>query len=76
MKLSEFVSRVEVLYPGEDPEIRVAGNGGFLAIDDILSRDGYWDESFFGDSFETGRFAVVETIEVEATYSANTGDES
>ena len=61
MKLSELVSEANRLYPNSDPEIRVAGSGGFLVIDEVLTRDNYYDESFFGDEFEKGKFIVIET---------------
>ena len=61
MKLSEKVSIANKLYPNTDPEIRVAGSGGFLCVDDILPRSAYHDDDFFGNVWECGEFIVIET---------------
>jgi len=63
MKLSDLVSKANKLYPGEDPEIRISGPGGFLHIGKILPRSAYPDMNFFGDIFEKGEFIVIETKE-------------
>jgi len=63
MKLSELVSEAKKMYPNTDPEIRVAGTGGFLHIGKILPRSAYPDMNFFGHTFEKGEFVVLEMKE-------------
>ena len=62
MKLSELVAVAKDLYPNADPEIRVAGSGGFLCVDEILPRSAYHDDDFFGNVWDSGEFIVIETI--------------
>ena len=61
MKLSILINKVRSVTKEEDPEIRIVGEGGFLDIDEILSRKDYYDDSFFtGKEFEKGNFACIE----------------
>jgi len=61
MKLSKLIARAKELYPGIDPDVRVAGSGGFLQINEVLPRSSYYDESFFGTPHIKGEFIVIET---------------
>jgi len=62
MKLSELVAIAQELYPDIDPEVRVAGSGGFLCVDEILPRSAYHDDDFFGNVWDGGEFIVIETV--------------
>ena len=61
MKFSELVSITNKLYPNTDPEIRVAGGGGFICVDEVRPRSAYYDDDFFGNVWERGEFIVIET---------------
>ena len=64
MKLSELVSAVKKIHKG-DPEIRIVGEGGFLKIQEVVSRKEYYDENLVkgspGALFENGDFVCIET---------------
>ncbi len=60
MKLSELVNAVKKIHKG-DPEIRIVSDGGFLKIQEVVSRKEYYDESLTYDHlFEKGNFVCLE----------------
>ena len=63
MKLSEFNKMCKKLYPEiEDPEIKIVTDNGFSEIDEVMKREEYYDDTFFGKKFESGKFICIEIL--------------
>ena len=60
MKLSELSKLARKSTGLEDPEIWIVTGNGFSVIKEVLGRDEYYDETFYGTELEKGNFACIE----------------
>ena len=60
MKLSELSKLSRIATGLEDPEIRVVTGNGFSVVKEVLGRDKYYNETFYGTELEKGNFACIE----------------
>ena len=62
MLLSKLIRLVHQKSTCVDPDIRIVGTGGFLAILEVNSRDEYYnDNPWAGVDYENGDFICIET---------------